>query len=242
MKTVQEVSKLSGVSVRTLHYYDEIGLLAPTSRTESGYWLYDAAALRRLEQILLYRELDFSLKEIGAILSRPDFDRAEALMQQERLLLLRRKHLDKLIGLTRKLQKEESHVDFEAFDKQALREYEQEVRCRWGETPAFNEFDAKTEKYGENEWEHAASNMEQQFAAFERLVGQRPDAEEVQRQVAELQDVITRHYYQCSNEILASLGQMYLNDKRFLQNIDRRQKGTAQLVSDAIAIYCAAQK
>ncbi len=105
MKTVREVSEISKVSVRTLHHYDEIGLLKPSGRIQSGYRLYDDTALARLGQILLYRELEFSLEEIRSILSQPDFERMEALRQQEKMLKLRRERLTRLIGLAQTLQK-----------------------------------------------------------------------------------------------------------------------------------------
>lgn len=239
MKTVREVSEISKVSVRTLHYYDEIGLLKPSSRTQSGYRLYDDTALVRLGQILLYRELEFSLEEIRAILSRPDFERVEALRQQEKMLNLRRERLTRLIDLARKLQKEEHQVvDFEAFDKGELEQYEQEVRSCWGESAAYKEYVQKTKHYEKEQWQAAAKGLQECFLGFEQLVGQPPEAETVQKQVAALQQSITENYYCCTDGILAWLGQMYVADERFLNNIDRNKKGTAKLVSEAIAIYC----
>ena len=105
MRTVREVSRLSGVSVRTLHHYDAIGLLKPTKVTEAGYRLYDDTALWRLQTILLFRELEFPLREIRDILDDPDFDRALALEQQIRMLELRRDHLGDLIAFARRLQR-----------------------------------------------------------------------------------------------------------------------------------------
>lgn len=239
MKTVREVSEISKVSVRTLHYYDEIGLLKPSGRTQSGYRLYDDTALARLGQILLYRELEFSLEEIRSILSQPDFERMEALRQQEKMLKLRRERLTRLIGLAQTLQKEEVQmVNFEAFDKSELEQYEQEVRSRFGESPAYEEYVQKTKHYKKEQWQAAAEGLWECFSAFEELVGQPPEAETVQKQVAALQQSITQNYYCCTNEMLASLGQMYVLDERFLNNIDCNKQGTAKLVSEAIAIYC----
>ena len=99
MKTVHEVSELSGVSIRTLQYYDRIGLLSPTDRTEAGYRLYDDAALEKLQQILLFRELEFPLKDIMEIVNRPDFDRSKALEQQIELLKLKKEHIENLMDL-----------------------------------------------------------------------------------------------------------------------------------------------
>ena len=104
MRTVKEVSKITGVSVRTLHHYDAIGLLKPTKVTEAGYRMYDDTALSRLQNILLFRELQFPLKEIKEILDSPDFDPSEAIAQQIRLLELQYKHLGELLAFAREIQ------------------------------------------------------------------------------------------------------------------------------------------
>ena len=104
MMTVNEVSKLTGVSIRALQYYDKIGLLRPTRYTQSGYRLYDDTALETLQQILLFRELEFPLKEIKEIISRPDFDRKMALEQQIKLLTMKKERLENLIGFAREIQ------------------------------------------------------------------------------------------------------------------------------------------
>lgn len=103
MKTVKEVSRITGVSVRTLHHYDAIGLLKPTAVTEAGYRLYDDAALKRMQSILLFRELQFPLKDIKRILDAPDFDPMTALAQQVRLLEMQREHLEQLISHAREI-------------------------------------------------------------------------------------------------------------------------------------------
>ena len=124
MKTVNEVSKLTGVSIRTLQYYDKIGLLHPTEYTESGYRLYDDTALEMLQQILLFRELEFPLKEISRIISSPNYDRNKALEQQITLLTLKKEHLDNLIDLSRGIKLlGVKNMDFTAFDKQKIDEY-----------------------------------------------------------------------------------------------------------------------
>lgn len=145
MRTVHEVSKLAGVSVRTLHHYDAIGLLKPTAVTDAGYRLYDDAALARLQTILLFRELRFPLKEIKTILDRPDFDREQALTQQIKLLELQRKRLDELISFARDLlTKGVNTMDFSAFDCTELDQYAAEVKARWSDTAAYREFQRRT--------------------------------------------------------------------------------------------------
>ena len=125
MKTVNEVSRLSGVSVRTLRYYDSIGLLKPTGHTDAGYRLYDDAALERLQQILLFRELQFPLKEISRIMQSPDYDRKKALSQQIALLTMKKEHLERLIASAKQIEKGEPAMkqpDFSAFDTRRMDE------------------------------------------------------------------------------------------------------------------------
>ena len=144
MKTVKEVSLLTGVSVRTLHHYDAIGLLKPTRVTEAGYRLYDDTALRRLQTILLFRQLQFPLKEIREILDSPGFDPMEALTQQIHLLELQRKHLDNLISHARKIQTTGVFsMDFSNFDTTELEQYTAEAKARWGKTRAWQEYEEK---------------------------------------------------------------------------------------------------
>ena len=144
MKTVKEVSKLTGVSVRTLHHYDAIGLLPPTRVTEAGYRLYDDAALTRLQNILLFRQLQFPLKDIKQILDSPGFDPMEALAQQIQLLELQRQHLDNLIAHARQIQ--ETGVitmDFSQFDTTELDSYAAQAKEKWGHTDAYKECQQK---------------------------------------------------------------------------------------------------
>ena len=140
MRTVKEVSILTGVSIRTLHYYDSIGLLQPTQVTESGYRLYDDAALERLQSILLFRELQFPLKEIKKILESPSFDRNKALKQQIELLRLRKEHLENLIDLARGIQMiGVKTLDFSAFDTRKIDEYAAQAKAARGGPAAYQE-------------------------------------------------------------------------------------------------------
>ena len=141
MKTVKEVSEITGVSVRTLHHYDAIGLLKPTRVTEAGYRLYDDTALRRLQTILLFRELQFPLKEIKRILDSPGFDPMEALKQQLHLLELQRRHLDNLISHARRIQTTGVFsMDFSTFDTSEIDNYAAQAKAKWGKTEAWREF------------------------------------------------------------------------------------------------------
>ena len=154
MMTVNEVSKLTGVSIRTLQYYDNIGLLKPAEYTESGYRLYDDAALERLQQILLFRELEFPLKDIKDIVTRSDFDKKKALDQQIELLKLRKEHIENLISMCKGLKtRGVRHLDFRAFDKDKLDEYAKRAKEQWGTTAEYKEYTEKSKGRSEQDKE-----------------------------------------------------------------------------------------
>ena len=153
MKTVKEVSRLTGVSVRTLHHYDNIGLLRPARTTEAGYRLYDNGALERLQIILLFRELKFPLREIKDLLDRPDFDKTKALEQQIQLLQLQKEHIEGLMDLARGIKElgVDTMLEFKAFDKSQLEEFSRQARASWGETDAYRQFEASSEDRSEED-------------------------------------------------------------------------------------------
>ena len=240
MKTVKEVSSITGVSVRTLHHYDAIGLLKPTKVTDSGYRLYDDAALARLQTVLLFRELEFPLQEIREILNRPNFDAKDALEDQIRLLELRKKHLDELIAHARTIQRTGViTMNFKPFDTAELDRYAAEAKAKWGNTEAYQEYEKKTAGQSKEKQKFDGNALMAKFAEIGTLRHLSPDAPEVQEAVAGIQAFITAHYYNCTKEIFAGLGQMYVADPRFKENIDRAGgEGTAEFVSRAIEIFC----
>ena len=240
MRTVNEVSKLTGISVRTLHHYDAVGLLKPTAFTQAGYRLYDDTALERLQQILLFRELEFPLKDIKKIIESPDFDRGRALEQQIELLTLKKEHLENLIDLAREIKKNGANtMDFKAFDKSKIDKYAAEAKAAYGETAEYREFEEKSK--GRTNEETARLNMRLMslFAEFGAIKGVSPESEEAQNKVKELQDFISDNFYTCSDEILYSLGIMYAGGGELMVNIDKAGgEGTAEFVCRAMAAYC----
>lgn len=240
MKTVKEVSSLTGVSVRTLHHYDSIGLLKPTRVTEAGYRLYDDAALRRLQTILLFRELQFPLKEIREILDSPGFDPMDALEQQIKLLELQRQHLDFLISHAHQIQKAGVlNMDFSAFDTAEMDRYAAEAKAKWGKTDAYREYEQKTSGQTSAQTQSTADAFMSIFAEFGTIRHLSPASEEAQALVARLQSFITEHYYTCTSQILRGLGQMYIAGDSMTENIDKAGgEGTAAFVHNAIAFYC----
>ena len=240
MKTVKEVSALSGVSVRTLHYYDEIGLLKPTEVTEAGYRLYDDDALCRLQSILFFRELEFPLRDIKAILETPDFDRNEALSRQIRLLELQKEHIEGLLKLARE-QRETGgkKMDFSAFDQTKLDAYKKEAKERWGDTAAFAESERRAKNRTGEEEAMLAGGMMKIFEEFGAAKTEDASGAKAQELVSKLQSYITENYYPCTKEIFRGLGLMYVEDERFRENIDKAGgAGTAAFAAEAIRLYC----
>ena len=237
--TVKEVSKLTGVSIRTLHYYDEIGLLPPSKITDSGYRLYNDVALEQLQQILLFRQLEFPLKDIKKIITDKDFDKNKALSQQIELLALRKEHLEKLIAFARRLQLTGgNHMDFSVFDTSKMDNYAKKAKEQWGKTDAYKEFEKKEKKRNQEEKNTILSAFMDIFVEFGTMQNENADSEIVQLQVKKLQDYITEHFYHCTNKILAGLGKMYAAGGEFTKNIDKvAGEGCAEFVGEAIEIY-----
>lgn len=240
---IKEFAKLTGVSVRTLHYYDEIGLLKPAFVDEqNGYRFYDENSLERMQEILFYRELDFELKSILRILSSPDYDKRKALSEQRKLLILKKERLERIIDALDEAQK--GKIAMAAFDNSdyeaARKQYETEAKQRFGETDAYKEHAEKTANYTADKWQQVNGGLNTVLDKFAECMksGHTVGSEVAQALVIELQAYITENYYTCTNEILAGLGQMYVADERFKNNIDKHALGTAEFISKAIKIYC----
>lgn len=239
MMTVAQVSKLTGVSVRTLHHYDQIDLLKPSQITEAGYRLYAQAALERLQLILLFRELEMPLKEIAEIMDAPDFNREQVLSAQIKLLELKQQQIEDLLILAKKTRKiGVGNMDFSAFDKKKQKEYAREAKSRWGKTEAYAEFTQKSEGRSEETEKALGAGLMGLFVRLGQMRDQAPDSEVVQAWVAKLQAYITEHYYTCTKPILNGLGFMYSDGGEMNQNIDKAAgTGTGILAHQAIEIY-----
>ncbi len=240
MMTVNKVSKRTGVSIRTLQYYDKIGLLKATSYTEAGYRLYDDTALDRLQQILLFRELEFPLKDIQKILSSPDFDRNKALQQQIELLELKKEHIENLIAFARGIKLVGGkYMDFSAFDSKKLDDYAKQAKESWGKTEAYREFEEKSKDRTADAENNIAQGLMAIFAEFGQIKDTAPEGSDAQALVKKLQGYITEHYYNCTDQILLRLGQMYAAGGEFTENIDAVGSiGTAEFTNKAIQVYC----
>lgn len=240
MMTVHEVSKLAGVSIRTLQYYDKIGLLHPTGYTEAGYRLYDDTELERLQHILLFRELEFPLRDIKAILDSPDFDRSKALEQQIELLKLKKEHIQNMIDFALGVKMlGVKHMDFKAFDKSKLDEYSRQAKELYGNMPEYKEMEEKQKNRTEEDEKILADRFMLLFKEAGEMKDMDPASAEAQNLVKRIQDYITENMYTCSDKILRGLGMMYSGGGDFTKNIDAYGgEGTAVFVDQAIQIYC----
>lgn len=240
MMTVHEVSELTGVSIRALHHYDRIGLLHPAEVTGAGYRLYDDTALERLQCILLFKELQFSLKEIKDILDSPDFDYSRALDQQITLLQMKKEHLENLINLAREIKQiGVKKLDFTVFNTKKMDEYAKRAKESWGQTPEYREFEEKSKDRTKEDERKLWAGLMEIFTEFGSMKGSSPSGSEAQALVKKLQDYITEYFYTCSDEILAALGNMYAGGGEMTDNINHAGgEGTAEFAAQAIKVYC----
>ncbi len=242
---IKKFGEFCGVSVRTLHYYDEIGLLSPDFvDEENGYRFYGEKALSRMQEILFYRELDFSLKDIKEILSSHDYNKKEALKAQKKLLLLKKERLQRIIETIESAEKGEAIMDLNAFNKdefEKMREsYKNEAKERFGKTAAFKEHEEKTKAYSKEKWNEVGNGINKIMAEFSEIMnaGIAPEDGRATLLAEKLKKFITETQYTCTDEILLCLGEMYVTDERFKKNIDRNGAETAEYINAAIKAYC----
>lgn len=239
---VKEVAELTGVSVRTLHHYDEIGLLKPETVTESGYRIYSGVNLETLQQILFFRELGFSLGKIKEIISDPRYDRNEALALQRRMLVDRRGQLDRMISVidqTIQHYKGEIHMTdkekFAGFDFTKGNPYEKEARQRWGDK-AVDHSNARLASMSKEGQEQLGREMNEIYFKLAALRHLSPESAEAQAAIKEWWDYLGR-MGTYTPEGFKYLGQMYVDDERFTKNIDQFGEGLALFMRDAMAVF-----
>ena len=240
MKTVNEIAQLAHTSVRTLHHYDAIGLLKPTVLTEAGYRLYDDTALERLYLILLFRELEFPLKDIQAILDAPDFDRNRILEQQVQMLKAKANHLQTLIHLANGIKLTGvKNLKFKNWDPKKIDEYSAQAENLYGKSEAWQEYKQKADGRSREQEQALGDGIMELFTRLGAMKQLSSDSAEVQAWVKELQSYLTQHFYNCTPQILQGLGEMYAGGGSMTENIDAAGgKGTGEFAREAIRIYC----
>ncbi|MBQ7850277.1 MAG: MerR family transcriptional regulator [Clostridia bacterium] len=237
--TIGEMSRLTGVTIRTLRHYDRIGLLRPVSVTDAGYRHYDEGSLARLHLILLFRELEMPLEEIRRHLDAPDFDPTAALNSAETQLLMQRGHIDRLLRLVRTLQqKGMTHMDFSAFEKHRKEDHAAQAREAWGHTDAWKEYEDRESRRQPGDSERYGGDLMALLGEFGHTRPEEPADPAAQAFVARLQQFITDHFYTCTTPVLQGLADMY-ETPDFRRNIDRAGgEGTADFLARAIRIFC----
>lgn len=236
---IREFANLCSVSVRTLRYYDEVGLLKPAFvDKQNGYRYYDETSLERMQEILFYRELDFSLHKISEILSSENYDKSKALSAQKKLLTLKKERLERLINAIDLAEKGKTIMTaFDNTEFENLRaNYESEAKEKWGNTEAYKEYQQKAENTDFNNAEEGLKEVFKKFADC-KSEGNTPDSADARALVKELLSFITNNFYTCTDEILKGLGAMYIADERFKKNIDKHGSGTAEFICKAIETY-----
>lgn len=241
--TVGEVAALASVSVRTLHHYDEIGLLSPSGRSDSGYRHYDDEDLARLQQVLFFKELGFALADIARIMNAPDFDRLQALRTQRRLLeekalrfMKMADAVDTAIGAREGGVTLDAKEMLEVFGDFDPKEYEQEAEERWGGTEAYAESMRRTRRYTKEDWLEIGAAAAKVNEALAMLMDEGVPADDPRAMdLAERHRLqIDRWFYPCSYEIQTGLGEMYVADPRFAKNYESVRPGLAAYLRDAI--------
>ena len=240
MMSVHEVSELTGVSIRTLQYYDRIGVLHPAGYTEAGYRMYDGKDLEKLQQILLFKALEFPLKDIADIVNSTDFDKTKALEQQIELLTLKKEHIENLIMLARGMKaRGVRKLNFTAFDTKKLDDYYKRAKDQWKKTPQYVEFSKKSAKWTKDDENTLMESLMQIFVKFGQLKDLDPACKVVQDQVKAYQMFITNNMYKCTDDILYSLGSWLIGGGEVTENVDNLGgKGTSEFAYKAIKIYC----
>lgn len=248
MYKVKEVAELTGVTVRTLHHYDRIGLLKPEAVSAAGYRFYSEENLERLQQIIVFREMDFSLQEIKEIIERPEFNRKENLKKHKELLLAKKKRLEKMIEtIERTIDSIEGGYRmagkdmFKGFSMKEIEEhqkkYSEEAKEKYGKEMVEN-VEKKVAGYSTEDWSGIQSKTDEIYKRLVAGMDKGPEAPEVQQAIADWRQFITDHYYDCTLDIFRGLGDLYVDDPRFTKNIDKYQQGLAAFFREAIYFYC----
>ncbi len=243
--TVKQIADLVGISVRTLHYYDEIHLLNPTKLSKSGYRLYSEADLDKLQQILFFRELDFPLKKIKSIIASPSFDRQESLKMHKQLLIDRKNRTDQMIQTidqTLRYMRGEitmtNEEKFKGFNFDNLpKSYDEEARKKWGDS-TVTKANEHIKSWSDKEKDVKTKEMNDIFSTFANLKSQSTESVEVQSNVQKWYDYLNSNIdFDYTLDVFERLGHLYVEDERFKVNIDKFGTGTAQFIKDSIEVY-----
>jgi DNA-binding transcriptional MerR regulator len=241
--SVGQVAELAGVTVRTLHHYDEIGLLRPRDRSGAGYRRYAESDLERLQQIMFYRELGFALDEITVMLDDPEADAPEHLRRQHELLTERRKRIDAMVeAVERAMEAHKMGISltpeerFEVFGEHDPAQYADEARERWGDSDPYRQSQSRTRGYTKADWLAIKAEAADITGAFADAMRQgHPATSVTAMDLAERhRQHITRWFYECPPQLHQGLASLYITDDRFAAPYDHVAAGLAQYIHDAV--------
>ena len=239
MKTVKEVSQLTGVSIRTLHHYDFLGLLKPAQVSDAGYRLYDACSLQRLNMILLYKELGLSLKEIKSLLDAEECTHDQFLEHRICQMQSEIRKLQDRVSLARSLKTTGGEfMEFREFDAKKMDEYSEQAKMLYGKTDAYKEYSQKSKNRTQDQEKALGDQVMSFFAELGKLRHCEPDCDAAQNWVKDLQNFFTEHYYTCTPQILSSLAESYADGGSMNANIDKAGgDGTGAFAKQVINAY-----
>ncbi len=247
MYMINEISKLTGVSIRMLHHYDKIGLLKPNKRAESNYRMYNEDDIERLYQVLIFKELDFSLQDIKKILDDEEFDKEKALIVHRKIILEKKLRLERILSsIDDTIENLGGNVmnkdNLKAFNYEEINkyqdEYKKEIEDKYGKTSAYEESKNKTSKYSKEDWKDIMEEADSIYKDLADVMNEEPGSDDVQLQIERWRNHINTNYYNCTIEIFRGLAAMYVADERFKKNIDKYKVGLAEFMSNAMEIYC----
>ncbi|GAA0497073.1 MerR family transcriptional regulator [Streptomyces olivaceiscleroticus] len=241
--SVGQVAGFAGVTVRTLHHYDEIGLLSPSARNHAGHRRYDDADLDRLQRVLFYRELGFPLDEVAALLDDPDADPQDHLRRQHDLLTARIARLQEMAAAVKTaMEARRMGIDlspeekFEVFGDHDPDQYAEEVERRWGHTDAYQESQRRAASYTKEDWKRLTADFDAIHRRMGELLGAGvpADSEAAMDMAEDHRRFIGRHHYECTHELHSRLGEMYVSDERFTATYEAIRPGLAVYMRDAM--------
>ena len=240
--TVSQLAKQAGVTPRTLRYYDKVGLLHPSHIGENGYRYYESSDLIRLQHILFYRELDFSIKDIRRILNDPQFDSRRALQEQKRILEARGRRIKMLIktinNTIHSMNTKQTISDedlYEGFSKEEIEEIKREAKERWGHSSEYMQSMQRTKAFAKEDWKKIKEETERNMTALAKLMddGEEADSSSVQAEIKKHFEGINQ-FYDCSKEVYLGLANMYVSDERFKAHYEAYRPGLAEFLSNGM--------
>ncbi|KGX85115.1 MerR family transcriptional regulator [Pontibacillus litoralis] len=252
MYKVKELAEIAGVSVRTLHHYDQMDVVKPDSITPTGYRLYGVNSLERLQHVLFFREMGFTLKQIKEMVEDRQFDQLEALYMHQQMLQKKRERLDKMLSTVslsihslENGKELEVKTMFDGFDRSEIEQYQQkyaeEVRRKYPKE-VVETSERRTSSYDKEDWKNIEGDMGAIYSAIANRMTHGVHDEQVQHQVEHWRHFITEHFYDCTLEIFRGLADLYVTDERFTKNINQYKEGLAPFLSKAIIVYCENEK